>query len=594
MQRAWLFSPYPWPNEGILGYIRRLARENGYPTIGYLVQGCYRRTTPGQVLDVLDPTIDCTYRFASDLIKTYSERFNLRNRRICPHCWRDAPVDRPLWEWKLGVACPIHHCYLIESCPCCEQIWQGGLTRLSPCCETHLRNCDPDDASENIVTLMAKLIDAWETNNVPLSKYGAGLTWVEWTHLIQLIGGYATSPTAPRPSRPAGLHGLLEARTVVSAAADALMNWPQEFKHYLDCQLQQYPMSATVPIGLKKVFGRLYKHLFVTLKGPGFDGLRAEFARYVSDHLPYLITRRNQFLLRHLDKPPTWSTLAQASRQTRQSKRRVASLVKAGTIDGSVRRYVNGRESILIRTIEDVDGNSTKDTILTLTAVVTSLGLKKSRVIQLVEAGLIRTAYRHNAMEQWAVLQSSLEKFRARPKVLGSARVLVSLKWLIQYKLTTPEFVELVRAVLDGELCLAMFPSERMSDWNFDREVVDEWIKIRRRVPSVGITIPQAAIELGIKQQVAYDLVRVGLLQSEYTVTKNAIRVIPPSALVSFRKELIALSELARCMQYSPRKMLVKLAAYGVLPVTGPSVDGGRQYYVKRREVPSCYVACSK
>lgn len=594
MRSTWLFTPDPSVGEGLLGYIRRIARENGYPTVGYLVNGRFGRVAPKKVMSVLDPRTERIYRSASELINLHPEHFNLLRRRICPDCWRHAQIELASWEWKLGVVCSEHHCYLVDSCPHCKQIWQGGLARLGPCCEQYLLTATTEKASGAVVELMSRLMRAWETNDVALYNGGAGLTWVEWMHLIQFIGGYATRAAAPRPSRPAGLHCLLEARTVVSATADALMNWPQGFKHYLDCQLRQDPMCATEPIGLKKAFGRFYKQLFVTMKGQAFDGLRVEFARYVSDHLPYLITRRNQFLLRHLDKPPTWSTLSWVSNQTRQSKRRVACMVKAGTIDGLVQRYSSGRESILIRTVEGTDGKSTKDTLLTLTAVATSLGLKKARVIQLVEAGLIRTAYRHNALEQWTVLKSSIEQFLARPKVLDSARALVSFKWLIQCKLTTPEFIGLVRAVMDGELCLANSPSERVSDWSFDRDVVDEWIKVRRRVSAVGFTIPQAAIELGIKQQVAYDLVRVGLLQSEYTGTKHAARVIPPSALLSFRKDLIALSELAKRTQCSPRKMLVKLAANGVLPVTGPSVDGGRQYYVRRCEVLTSCFARSK
>lgn len=89
-----------------------------------------------------------------------------------------------------------------------------------------------------------------------------------------------------------------------------------------------------------------------------------------------------------------------------------------------------------------------------------------------------------------------------------------------------------------------------------------------------------AAKVLGIKQEVAYDLVRKGLLRS---TTAGALGQRMSGADIElFQATYVSLANLARDGRRSPRALLAELPA---TPVCGPAIDGARQYFYRRSEV---------
>jgi hypothetical protein len=94
------------------------------------------------------------------------------------------------------------------------------------------------------------------------------------------------------------------------------------------------------------------------------------------------------------------------------------------------------------------------------------------------------------------------------------------------------------------------------------------------------MTIDQAAQRLGLKQQVAYDLAQRGLLATVKEQSKG--RRVEPEELEVFRSTYISLAELSRHLQHGPKWVLQNIRAF---PVTGPSVDGCRQYFFRRSEI---------
>ncbi|MNN77243.1 hypothetical protein D3C81_1936920 [compost metagenome] len=112
----------------------------------------------------------------------------------------------------------------------------------------------------------------------------------------------------------------------------------------------------------------------------------------------------------------------------------------------------------------------------------------------------------------------------------------------------------------------------------FLKRTLIDWLRSRREKAGL-VTVDGAAKLLGIKQQVAYDLVKVGLLKSE---TSPKGLVIHPLSVEAFSNEYVSLSSLAKAMKTTPRKALPIL---GIVPATGPSVDGSRKYFFKRDDI---------
>lgn len=93
------------------------------------------------------------------------------------------------------------------------------------------------------------------------------------------------------------------------------------------------------------------------------------------------------------------------------------------------------------------------------------------------------------------------------------------------------------------------------------------------------MSIPEAANELCLKQEVVYHLIRRGLLHAKHASTGWKV---DQQAIHDFREKYVALADLAREKRTSPRHLMSFIAAQ---PVSGPEVNGGRQYFFSRGEV---------
>lgn len=89
-----------------------------------------------------------------------------------------------------------------------------------------------------------------------------------------------------------------------------------------------------------------------------------------------------------------------------------------------------------------------------------------------------------------------------------------------------------------------------------------------------------------LKEQVAYQLVRAGLLATEI-IPENGrpLTLIPTKALNDFEAAFVSAVTLALRLKTSPRHLTQLLQEEGVQPVTGPTVDGGRQTFFRTADV---------
>ena len=113
-----------------------------------------------------------------------------------------------------------------------------------------------------------------------------------------------------------------------------------------------------------------------------------------------------------------------------------------------------------------------------------------------------------------------------------------------------------------------------------------QWILETLGFTGQTMSVKEAADKLGVKQQVAYEWVRRGLLRTVAGTTKaEAGSRITPEALDYFRKEYVTGVELAATVgSRSRRHSSPQLMELGLTPVSGPSVDGARQYLFRRAD----------
>ncbi|MDQ2102880.1 MerR family transcriptional regulator [Azospirillum isscasi] len=149
---------------------------------------------------------------------------------------------------------------------------------------------------------------------------------------------------------------------------------------------------------------------------------------------------------------------------------------------------------------------------------------------------------------------------------------------------------QVLRVVLDGRLRPAALTAGKrgLARLAFRREDAVALQKAMAAEKRGTLSVNGAARTLGVKQEVAYQWVRRGLLPTVLVPGKRAEtgRRVTTEAIDAFRERYVTASELRSAGALGrSRKLALDIIAMGVAPVCGPSVDGARQYLFPRAEV---------
>jgi hypothetical protein len=380
------------------------------------------------------------------------------------------------------------------------------------------------------------------------------------------------------------LHRVEKALVLANATALLLEDWPKNF-HALLHRARSEHLDAS---HLAQAYGPMYRVLYRDLAAPSFDPLRQVFEQHLHDNWFGLLGRRNR-----------WLRIDTISTHPRQSATSVAEKTKVGV---AAIRHLAECETVSAYTVHHGSGRVArafpeeviqhiqhlKQDSVTLRDGASILRVARRRVRELLDAGLIRAwvdRRRANASTWW-LSKSDVMMLATIGERIASARgdrpFCVSLRTVLKtWRFQQGEFPALVRAMLAKELtvrrpltltaglgCVELLPEELRG-----------WLSNLRRGNQAWLSIDEAARRLGLKQQVAYELVARGLIVSSI---QDRGRRIAPQAIDSFRCAYVSLSELAAEKSMAPRRMLALLKSR---PVCGPRVDGARQYFYRREDV---------
>ncbi|WP_157638864.1 hypothetical protein [Burkholderia ubonensis] len=97
------------------------------------------------------------------------------------------------------------------------------------------------------------------------------------------------------------------------------------------------------------------------------------------------------------------------------------------------------------------------------------------------------------------------------------------------------------------------------------------------------LSIVETARRLGVKQEVMYHLINKGFVKAQTgKLGRRAARVVDVDDLMKFTEQFLPLFTAAKAMGISAREAPSWARRHGIEIVTGPSVDGGRQYWIRR------------
>jgi predicted DNA-binding transcriptional regulator AlpA len=519
--------PRPDGEESIEGHWLRVAHANG----------------------LADPTwlLDAGHRRAQSMV------------RLCPRCLDDpSPRWSPGWKDRFKPTCAEHGIWLVDRCFRCKQLLRWSNVRFLSCrCGQDLRTLEGEAVSEPMRRVLME-------GTVPVPV----LLW---------LGSLAVYGLGMKPLKKASRQSLSEVTKLAEAGAEIVANWPQSFFGVLDqCRSDisgqggLQALNEALP-GLTK---RISKLRDMTWRARIAEELGAYANASLQSRLP--ITGRNV----PGPRPPT---VAQIARQLGMRSSKLAAdldrlpdaqVVLRTTSGGRCRRLVSP-EAVQQVQQKRLDEISVKE-------AARLIGLRPVRVQLLIAAGLLES--RANRLSREAVLG-----FLALLLDSGSPNRpdadSVALSWALRHCVPVCSTVQFFQAIKGGSLSIHVpRGAARVTDLQVSKSCCRDWAAPIKQPDGRLLTIPECAETLRLKQQVVYHLVQVGLLPAQAVKTgpRRSARMTSGDEVARFKRRYESLARLAADAGVDHRSAFNWARDVGLTLVTGPSIDGGRQYFALR------------
>lgn len=585
----WPVRPRPISGEATLGFMMRAARANGYESlrqlhaavksVDVLCEGVRLSLPERKFLFGPHPSYWGSNDFSLGLV---AADFNHHLMRWCPLCLGESAHLRGQWMLKLCCVCSLHSIRLHDRCPVCGLAQRLERTEFERCA------CGARLAAAPVQIAAAPLLHV--TRAIEVSIFGNSdsapalpiLSAPDWLRLASYLGQFSETFQPARPGKIANLHKLEQATALMFGVSGLLDNWPVNFHAVLAAI--QHKVEATPSI--RRAFGTLYRVLYYDLRSDGFQFLRDEFERYLRTHWWGVVCKRNRSFKRQTVAEHPRMTLKQAAHLAGVAPSTVRRFMQAELIPGEQFVFPSGRKARSIHRDDLVQLATLANDCLTISEAARQLALPERRVRELIAGGVIAPLVSriHDKAGAWLIPTQAIRALGFAGRVFDTSSSITVGRLLRFWRLLDGEFIALVQAMTSKHLVPIGTESESvpLGHVALDVSSVRNWLSSYRRASGSSMTIDQAAQRLGLKQQVAYDLAQRGLLATVKEQSKG--RRVEPEELEVFRSTYISLAELSRHLQHGPKWVLQNIRA---TPVTGPSVDGCRQYFFRRSEISS-------
>lgn len=599
----------PHPEESLLGHLLRLAQRLRYPTAAPILQKAgvgnfieshpfdwdavqkIAATVPTQKdqiesLAYADDAHACQFRghpLHRDLI-------TITRRRVCPMCLHDdggQPFHRAIWDLTLLAVCPEHGRGLLRECTRCKSKLTWRTSAVFRCqCGADLRQQSPGAVCTDMAGTN-EMVAVLTSDPGKLDGLAGQLGASEWLRLVVLLGrtehGAGQGPKAIKFSK-------LDAAVVpavLSSGMRACADWPKSFFGLLDV-LRSNEGARSGRFGLAKAFGGLPTTLRAQGGAPHIDLIQAAFDQYVAS-IPSFSTKRRAIHEIRAEGPQVekFLTLMQVARRLRVAP-------------GKFSEFAYGHGFV-----RDGEGGSGAPILFSET-VVRELEEQLADLIEQKEAckllGICRGAFSRLHAAGCLPQPSGVTAAALRLRPLWSRAAILAWRDAVCVVGTPPagELIDLteasrqvsavekgaatvLQALLDGTLKVAAIEGEvpGLAALRFNKSDVAH---LRRCLKPATYSAVEAASLLKVSQRAVYQWMRSGFMRSTVSQSRSDLGFrVSPTDLAEFIAEYITPDELRRLgLGQRPGLALAKL---GVPAVSGPDVDGARQFLFRRADV---------
>lgn len=591
--------PRPYADESAHGFLARVAFANGYETPRQLWKALCSEGMHTQI--ALQAALQLSQNEYTRLWGPYPRYWCFQDNlcpglckadylhdvfRWCPQCLSLAPYLRSIWAIKFCVVCPDHGTYLTDTCPSChctQKIERSN--RLRCACGQSLTASKTETAPSELLKFQQAFITCW---NIPSAGMFPQLSPNQWIRFLLHFSTLTAPDRKGKTGQIAGLQHLSIAVSAVQHATQILTNWPCGF-HAL---LTKTQAQSDISFSLSRTFGKLYRWLYDDLSDQEFSFLREAFETYLQEHWWGLVCQRNM-RIKPTSKGTQRTTLREAATSAGVSPTRIKQLHLNGLVEATTVAHSNGRHSWTLPTSAvELLARLASDGI-SLKAASEHLVLPRHRIRELIEAGLIhpRLCPKSHGSSTWLLSREELDQLgcsvgfnaaAALPCNEGESTVSI-VQILRGWRLAAGAFPALI-AALSANQVKGVGAKPRgipLGAMRIPVRGLRAWLRQWERSHMQDMSIATAARILGIKEQVAYELVRSGLLHA-HPMPSSHSRRIAKASIEHFQNTYVSAVEIGKKMKMSTTSLIEHL---NVQPVAGPHVNGCRQYFLKRDDV---------
>jgi hypothetical protein len=509
--------------------------------------------------------------------------------RFCPGCLAARGTWHVAWEILFADACATCGTWLIDTCSECGMRLSWHRQGLLHCgCGDLLISQSASSAPRAVAQLSAVLAAIAMGREIVEVGPAGSLTLSQLVRLIRLLGSYGASDGQRSPQKMRAIDRLETSWPIVCAAAEILCTWPNGFFMLLDRLKSLSPENSRGK--LVGAFGGFYLALYKGFSHAAFDFLRRAFEDYVAANWTGAFARRNTRLAASVLDELSWIPASRAQGTLGVSRARLNALVADGKVKGELRLSAKGRKFLVVNKADVSAIQPLVHNVLSLEEAARGLGLKKTRLQVMLPIICPEARQRGDRGSRWDIPSSWMERWNqlleALSPVAGSSCDNVSLRQVLRYWPWTDE--QLARLFADVQAG-RMIPIGRSLDQydigglQFEKTQLRDWFSCAVHGRAGELTIPQTAFQLDVKQEVAYALVRLGLLETSVRqVGRRTERCVSTASLEQFRQLYVFGRDLARQLGRSPKAVAALLASHDISPVAGPSLNSCRQLLFQR------------
>lgn len=595
-----LVRPLSTVNEGPHGYFLRLAEANLLSVYDLSRMGIHyeigslqrQRLLPSETVD---PAVHQHMVRMAGLLKDKQRIWNLRSSRFCPRCLEESPSWRAAWELYFFDACPRHSNWLVDRCVYEPLNWSRS-SLLHSTSGIDLRQLETREAPASVCRLSAmlerKLLGQEEVE--PASPFHA-LDVDQTQRLIRYLGAYMGSRAGARPMKLRCANELDVSWQLTSLAAEIIFDWPRVF-HAALSQLQT--LSAGQKVGLMGMFRHAYTYIYKGFAESNFAPVREAFESWLAEHWKGGLARRNRRLNDELLQSVRWVPGNVAAAELGVSAARLKFLVKEGMLDGQESVSSTGRSFMVVRRDQLFEIKARLADEMPMKEAAGLLGMSRDRTRQVLRL-MFPFARRINdkIYMPWCVPRGEIEallKLGDELPVcsdLGEDRV--SLGHLFKYWCwSSAEVVLLIQSVRSGTLLPVGLAADAVgiSRWVFEASDLKTFQENCGVSQADSLSVPEMAQMLGIKQEVAYWLVRHEFIRSEKAGRFSSARVRRED-IEAFHAQHVFGRDLAALLGVSPKETVLLLAERGICPLIVEGGEACRQAIYRRSQLLNNFLA---